>query len=270
MTAGQYDGSGTPTGSNPPPPPHLPPPPPPQAPYQPWLNQADPSAFDTGQLPTTLAAPRTFRERWQKIAGAIGAGFAALWKLKVLALLVKLKFLVSFGSFFLSFAAYAWIYGWQFGAGLVVLLLVHEVGHMIVFKARGVDVSLPRFTIWGAYVKAQPKNAYDGALGGLAGPGVGALGALVALAVWHANGSLAFRAIAAFGFLMNLFNLAPIPFLDGGHIWRSLRGTLSNGKGSARIHTMSPDQRRVVWAIYVALIVVIGYATSQTYFHRTI
>ena len=91
----------------------------------------------------------------------------------------------------------------------------------------------------------------------------------MALAIWHSNDQPAFRAIAAFGFVMNLFNLAPIPFLDGGHIWRALRGDLTNGKGSARVHAMSPDQRRVVWAIYIALIVVVGYATKLTYFQRT-
>ena len=239
-------------------------PPAPQASYQPWLEQAPPPMYDEGQ-PTTLAAPRTMRDRWKKLTGGAGAGIAVLAKLKVLAFLVKLKFLATFG---VTFAAYAWIYGWKFGLGFVLLLLVHELGHMIVFKARGVDVSLPTFTFWGAYVKARPKSVYDSVLGGLAGPGVGALGALVALAIWHANDQPVYRAIAAFGFLMNLINLAPIGFLDGGHIWQGLRGKLSNGPGSARIYAMSPEQRLVGMAIYLGLIVVIGYATSQTYFQQ--
>jgi hypothetical protein len=236
-------------------------------PAQPWLEHAAPT-YDAAQPPQTLAAPRTLRERWQKLSGGIGIALAALWKLKVLAFLVKLKFLLSFSTFFLSFAAYAWFYGWQFGLGLVVLILVHELGHMAVFKARGVDVSLPTFTVWGAYVKAKPKTVYDSVLGGLAGPGFGALGALVALAVWNQNDQPLYRALASFGFLMNLFNLAPLGFLDGGNIWRGLRGQLSNGPGSPRVHVMSPEQRRVVWAIYVALIVVLGYATKVTYFQR--
>ncbi|MDX6245654.1 MAG: hypothetical protein QOE76_3377 [Frankiales bacterium] len=268
MTAGQYDGSGTPPGAAPPPPPAPPVlPPAPGGPYQPWLDSPAPT-FDAEQPQQTLAAPRTMRDRWQKLSGGIAAAFAALWKLKILAFLVKLKFLLSFGTFFLSFAAYAWFYGWQFGLGLVVLILVHELGHMAVFKARGVDVSLPTFTILGAYVKARPKTVYDSVLGGLAGPGFGALGALAALAVWNQNDQPLYRALASFGFLMNLFNLAPLGFLDGGNIWRALRGQLTNGPGSARAHVMSPEQRRVVWAIYVALIVVLGYATKVTYFQR--
>ncbi|MDX6202953.1 MAG: hypothetical protein QOJ83_2453 [Frankiales bacterium] len=265
MTAGQYDGTGPAEAPVPPPPPVMPPPP-----YQPWLAApARPGADGEGPTPTTLAAPRTLRERWQKLSGAVAAGFAALWKLKVLAFLVKLKFLLSFGTFFLSFAAYAWFYGWQFGLGLVVLILVHELGHMAVFRARGVDVSMPTFTIWGAYVKAKPKSVYDSVLGGLAGPGFGALGALACLAVWNANDQPLYRALASFGFLMNLFNLAPLGFLDGGNIWRSLRGQLTNGPGSARAYAMSQEQRRVVLAIYLALIVVLGYATKVTYFQQS-
>ena len=29
----------------------------------------------------------------------------------------------------LSVAAYAWVFGWRYAAGFVLLLLVHELGH---------------------------------------------------------------------------------------------------------------------------------------------
>ena len=41
------------------------------------------------------------------------------------------KLLATGGSMLLSVAAYAWVFGWRYAAGFVLLLLVHELGHYV-------------------------------------------------------------------------------------------------------------------------------------------
>jgi Zn-dependent protease len=56
----------------------------------------------------------------------------------------------------------------------------------------------------------------------LGGPILGALGAAVCGGIYLATGNELFRALAYTGFFLNLFNLAPIGFLDGGRIVTAL------------------------------------------------
>ena len=145
---------------------------------------------------------------------------ALLAKLKgVLLLLPKAKFLVTSGSMLVSVAAYALIWGWQFGVGFVLLLLVHEYGHVIQLKREGVkDVSAPVFipflgaAIW---AKTLGQDAAAEARVGLAGPILGSLGALACVGLYAATGNNLFLALAFTGFFLNLFNLLPVGFLDG-------------------------------------------------------
>ena len=118
-----------------------------------------------------------FRKLWAPIA-AVGAFLA-----KFGAALLKFKFLF---SMFVSAAVYVWLGGWWFGIGLVVLLFVHEMGHVLEAKRQGLPVSAPLFIpFMGAFVamKEMPKNAYVEAKVGLAGPVLGTAGALVVL-IW--------------------------------------------------------------------------------------
>ncbi|MDT7538415.1 MAG: hypothetical protein QOI82_2000 [Actinomycetota bacterium] len=120
---------------------------------------------------------------------------------------------------FISVAAYAWLYGWQFAIGLVALIAVHELGHVFALRRRGVAAGLPVFLPFlGAFVsmKEMPKSVYVEAETALAGPAVGALGALAVAAAADTTGSGLLRALAFTGFLLNLFNLLPVLPLDGG------------------------------------------------------
>jgi Zn-dependent protease len=170
-------------------------------------------------LPTTLAAPTTLRDRWQKFTGSIGVALAALWKLKVLALLVKLKFFTVAGSMALSIVAYSWLFGWTFAVGFVLLILVHELGHVVVLRLRGIKAGAPVFIpFMGAFVsmKEAPKSVYDEALSGIAGPAFGGAASFALLWYADAHGSTFLKALAYTGFFLNLFNLLPILPLDGG------------------------------------------------------
>jgi Zn-dependent protease len=142
--------------------------------------------------------------------------------------------LLSLGSALLSFALYtaygSWqlggdlFAGWEFGLGLVLLLLVHEMGHFVVIRAKGLPAALPVFIPFlGAYVamRRMPHSVRDEAEIALAGPLAGALaGAVCFLLYQEASGLEAHTLLflAYFSFLINLLNLAPIAPLDGGHI----------------------------------------------------
>jgi Zn-dependent protease len=166
----------------------------------------------------------------KRAGGAIAAALALIvslaGKLKgVLLLLPKLKLFTTSASMLVSVGAYALIWGWQFAAGFVLLLFVHEMGHVIQLKREGVPASAPMFIPFlGAYVgmKRMPDDAAAEARVGLAGPVLGSLACLVPLALYGATGNQLFQALAFTGFFLNLINLAPVLPLDGGRAMAAL------------------------------------------------
>ena len=80
------------------------------------------------------------------------------------------------GTMLLSVIAYAFVFGWWYAVGFVLLIFVHEMGHYIAAKQRGLNVGAPTFIPFvGAWIqlKDQPHNAETEAYVGLAGPLVG-------------------------------------------------------------------------------------------------
>ena len=152
------------------------------------------------------------------LARRAGGGIvaAAIALLKFGAVLLKGKFLISFA---ITAAIYAWFFGWQFGIGLVLLLLVHELGHVIELRRQGVPSSAPMFVPFlGAFVsmRQMPGSAWQEAKVGLAGPVLGSVGAFAVLVAGDSSHSTLLKALAYFGFLLNLINLVPVVPLDGG------------------------------------------------------
>ena len=140
--------------------------------------------------------------------------------------LLKFKFLF---SIFVSAAFYVWFGGWWFGIGLVVLLFVHEMGHVIEAKRQGLPVSAPLFIPFlGAMItmKQMPQDAWNEAKVAIAGPLVGSAGAAAFWVVGATTDSNHLRALAFLGFLINLFNLLPVVPLDGGRIVGALHPAL--------------------------------------------
>ena len=161
--------------------------------------------------------PSWFKRRVGPVLAALIA-FIAKFKAIIL-LLPKLKLLTTAGSMLVSVAAYSFVFGWSFAAGFVVLLLVHEMGHVIALRREGIKASAPMFIPFlGAVISAKSlgKNALAEARVGLAGPILGSIGAAVCIVIWHATGNDMWRALAFTGFLLNLFNLLPVIPLDGG------------------------------------------------------
>ena len=111
------------------------------------------------------------------VAGVLAAIVAAATKLKTLLLLLpKLKLLTTAGTMLVSIAAYSFIFGWVFAAGFTVLLLIHEMGHVIALRREGIKASAPMFIPFlGAVISAKSlgRNATAEARVGLAGPILG-------------------------------------------------------------------------------------------------
>ncbi|HEY1226018.1 MAG TPA: site-2 protease family protein [Ramlibacter sp.] len=131
------------------------------------------------------------------------------------------KLLLSGGTMLLSVIAYAFVFGWRYAAGFVGLLLVHELGHYLSARQRGLDVGLPTFIPFvGAWVelKEQPRDAETEAWIGLAGPLLGSLGALACYFWARETDSRLLLALAYAGFFLNLFNLIPLSPFDGGRV----------------------------------------------------
>lgn len=164
----------------------------------------------------------------KKAAGPIAVLAALLLKFKA-AILPALKFLPVIlktgGTMILSIGLYAVAWGWWFALGFVLLIFVHECGHLIAAKRLGLKVGAPVFIpFMGAFIalKEAPRNAWIEAQVGIGGPLLGAAGAAVCYAIYAATGNPLFSALAYSGFFLNLFNLAPFGFLDGGRVATAL------------------------------------------------
>lgn len=220
--------------------------------------------------------------------------------LKFGAILFKLKFFTLVVSMVVSLGAYALLYGWKFALGFVLLILVHEMGHVVVLRARGIDAGLPVFLPFlGAFVsmKSSPRSVYDESLSGIAGPVAGTLGAFACLGLSGVYDSELLRVLAYVGFFLNLFNLLPVLPLDGGRTVASLSPKLwlvgllallgyevwrpspvipivllvggfelrrrwkdRNSPASRTYFALTPQQRLQIGGLYVGLIVVLLWA----------
>lgn len=139
-----------------------------------------------------------------------------LFKLKSLAVLLK-----SGGSMLLMIWAYAQLWPWEFAAGAVLLIFVHEIGHALVLRYLGVPFSAPIFIPFlGALIgmKEMPKDAAKEALVAYGGPFLGTVAAQVCFYLYYRTDALVLVGLAQFGFMINLFNLLPFSPLDGGRI----------------------------------------------------
>jgi Zn-dependent protease len=196
---------------------------------QPQTQWLPPVAPDPRPAPDGLQPWRPDPEpdrpnRLRRLAGPLVAAAILLAKfgakLKGLLLLApKVKLLTTSATMLVSVAAYALIWGWKFAIGFVLLLLVHEMGHVIQLRREGVEASAPMFIPFlGAVVAAKSlgRDAAAEARVGLAGPILGSLGAAALVPVAIATGDDFWYALAFTGFFLNLFNLLPVVPLDGG------------------------------------------------------
>jgi Zn-dependent protease len=212
--------------------------------------------------------PRSgLRHSLERVGGAIlGIGLAALkWGL----------FLGKFFSFFISVAAFSfWFHSWSFGFGFVLLIAVHELGHVVEARRQGLRVSLPTFIPFiGAYVTIERAGLtpWRNARIALAGPLFGGAASAVVWALAGTQNSELLQVLANMGFLINAFNLLPVGFLDGGQTAHAAREAwrmpVIRFEGGVPVQAFAPDRARAVAivAVYVALaaLLVIGLMATR-------
>jgi Zn-dependent protease len=207
---------------------------------------------------------------WKRIGQAIWAPIAA-----IVTLAVKFGFVfVKFAGLFLSVGAYALLWGWQFGVGFVLLILIHELGHAAEAKRQGLHVSAPTFIPFiGAYVTIRHAGLppWRSATISLAGPVFGGAASAVCWALGNAYDSRVLHALAFTGFFLNLFNLIPIGFLDGGQVLRAAeeawRLPVIRFEGGVPMEALRPN-RAVAFLIvsaYVAVAALLVLGMWQTH-----
>jgi Zn-dependent protease len=253
------------------------------------------------------------RDRLKRIGGAAVAAALLLAKFGakakvILFALPKLKLFTTSGSMLVSIVAYQLIFGWAFSVGFVLLLLLHELGHVIQLRREGIEASAPMFIPFlGAVISAKSLggNAAAEARVGLAGPILSSIATLVPLGIWLATGSDFWQALAYIGFFLNLFNLLPVLPLDGGramaalspYVWaagfvglialtiffpnpilllvllfggiESWRRWKQRNTPEGRAYNRVPPRTRALVAIvYLSLAALLGVGVAETYLER--
>jgi Zn-dependent protease len=125
------------------------------------------------------------------------------------------------GTMLISVFAYALIFGWWYAVGFVVLTFIHEMGHFIAARQRGLNVGAPTFIPFvGAWVelKDMPHDVETEAYIGIAGPLTGTAASLACYFLARSYNSDLLLALSYAGFFINLFNLIPLSPFDGGRI----------------------------------------------------
>lgn len=269
--------------------------------------------WDHGPLVGQTGKPQQPQSGQRSALGTIGRvlltlGILALSVGKYVFIALKsLKFFSTAGSMLISIAAYTVIFGLPFAVGFVLLILVHELGHVYQAKREGLDVSAPMFIPFlGAAIllREQPQNALVEARIGIAGPIAGSLGALVTYGAALEFNSELLQALAYTGFFLNLFNLIPISPLDGGRIvaaispklwavgvvglvalllyspnpilflflllfaWVSWKRWQQRGEDAA-YYAVSPHARALVGTGYLGLVAILGVLMQVSHLERT-
>src|SRR5579862_2025561 len=171
---------------------------------------------------TAASAKSAAASAWVRKLGPLAPLAVLLLKGKWLLGLFKLKFLLSLGAFV---AVYWALFGAKFGVGFAILILVHEMGHFIDVKRRGLPAEMPVFLPgFGAYVRwtALGVTARTRAFVSLAGPLAGCIGAGVCALLWMDTGNTLWLALASLSALLNVLNLIPVWVLDGGQTIKAL------------------------------------------------
>jgi len=142
---------------------------------------------------------------------------------KILSLLKVAKFtnlVVTATTMLVSIVSYSFLLGPWLAVGLVLMLLVHELGHVIALRQKGLVTSWPVFIPFlGAliFAPAMSDRRVESYVA-FGGPLVGSIAALMCTAAWLMTESPLLLMISFFGVYINLFNLIPLSPFDGGRV----------------------------------------------------
>ncbi len=178
-------------------------------------------------------------------------------------------------SMVIAIGFYTLFYGWKFAVGIVLLIFIHEMGHVLLGRFLGIPVSLPVFLgPFGAVstFKRPVTDLREEAITAIGGPVLGTAAAL-GCALLGASTTGYFHgllfALAYFGFLINLFNLLPINPLDGGRVanavsvWANVAGL-----GIAALLLVTTLYAGATNPFLVLILLIGGYSTYKRFRSR--
>jgi Zn-dependent protease len=223
---------------------------PPQSQHAEWIRQHV-RELESRAIPAQMAqqsgGPKP-KSKWARWLGPLAPIALLLSKLKgVLVFLFKFKFLLSFATFI---GVYWVALGPRFGIGFAMLIFIHEMGHFIDVKRRGLPADMPVFLPGlGAFVRwrAMGVSLETRAAVSLAGPFAGFLSSALCGLIWYQTHDPLWAALARTGAWLNILNLAPVWVLDGG----------------SAAYALSKVHRAVILVVSVAL----GYAVGDGVFY---
>ncbi|HVG22834.1 MAG TPA: site-2 protease family protein [Thermoanaerobaculia bacterium] len=213
-----------------------------------------------------------------------------------------IQYAIAGGSFAVTIVAYATQYPLGVVTGFVGITLIHEIGHAVAIRAKGLRAGFMVFIpfIGGAVtIKDQPRTVFDDAIIGLAGPLFGTLASLAVLQVYKWTSDPVYLLIAFLGFALNLLNMVPLGMLDGGRIsaaiskWMWVIGggmlvykvvdqpnpltiiiavlaafqvyaSIEREKNDPRFYEITGSQRAAIAALYFALVIFLGHQCWMT------
>lgn len=182
------------------------------------------------------------------------------------------QYAVAGGSFVVTIAAYTTQWPLAVVIGFVVITLIHEIGHAIAIRAKGLRAGFMVFIpfVGGAVtLKGQPRTAYDDAIIGLAGPFAGTLASLACLQIYKWVHDPLWLLIAFLGFGLNLINLLPIGMLDGGRISAAITKWMWVFGGAALVYKVwdQPNPLTILILVLAAFQVYASLDREQTDAH---
>jgi Zn-dependent protease len=186
----------------------------------------DPNYQVTSDIPPDSPlhqSPQQPSRRREGIAGGIAAALLAAWAYGKWVLLALLKFpaMATLLSGLVAVGAYALLFPWQVAVGFVLMILVHEMGHVLEIRRQGLRATAPIFVpLLGAaiFMREHPATPIKQAHIAIAGPIAGTLAAIVALFLYGSTHNSIFLVLAYLGFWINLLNMIPFGMLDGGWV----------------------------------------------------
>ncbi len=206
---------------------YIPPPPPPSYPVTSDIPPPPPSNYPvTSDIPPgsphhySPAPPTRTNRGFMGGLVALLLGALAYGKYAVL-LIFKIPALATLGSALVSVAAYSLWGGPWFAVGLVLMIFVHEMGHVVEIRRQGMAATAPIFIPFvGAAIfqRSHAQSPMRQAQIGIAGPLAGTIGATAAFVLYNSTHWTVLLGWAYLGFLINLFNMIPFGMLDGGWI----------------------------------------------------
>jgi Zn-dependent protease len=192
---------------------YIPPPPPPSYPVTSDIPPQSPHHYSPAPVP----------KRNRGLLGGLAAlllGALAYGKYALL-VIFKVPALATLGTALVSVAAYSFLGGPWFAVGLVLMIFVHEMGHVVEIRRQGMQATAPIFIPFlGAAIfqRSHAQSPMRQAQIGIAGPVAGTIGATAALVLYGSTHWVVLLMWAYYGFLINLFNMIPFGMLDGGWI----------------------------------------------------